>query len=150
LSVIGWGVGLGGKLFDLLVVAGAWSAAPPASFAALAYGPRFPLNPGDFFQPLSAVMLLGMLGAMISEWKTRFDYRVWLLLPIASFLGLWAFTPTIFWPMINEYYGGATGKNGFISRTVGLSSTGAAWLESPWVSCHPFVRSASVSKAKLS
>ena len=55
-------------------------------------------------------MLLGMLGAMISEWKTRFDYRVWLLLPIASFLGLWAFTPTIFWPMINEYYGGATGK----------------------------------------
>jgi len=55
MSVLGWGLGLGGKLFDLLVVAGAWSASPPASLALLPYGPRYPMNPGDFFQPLSIV-----------------------------------------------------------------------------------------------
>ena len=68
-SVLGWGIGLGAKLFDLIVVAGAWSAAPPSSFALLPYGPRFPINPGDFFQPLSAVMALGILGALISGWR---------------------------------------------------------------------------------
>ena len=51
LSIFGWGVGLGAKLFDLIVLAGAWSAAPPASLSLLPYGPRYPLNPGDFFQP---------------------------------------------------------------------------------------------------
>src|SRR4029453_18007654 len=45
-SVLGWGIGLGAKLFDLIVVAGAWSASLPASFALLPYGPRFPINPG--------------------------------------------------------------------------------------------------------
>ena len=109
-SVVGWGIGLGGKLFDLLIVAGAWSAKPPASFNLLPYGPRFPLNPGDFFQPLSLVMVFGIVGALISGWKTAFWYRVWLLLPVVSFLVIWAFTPTVFWPMINELYGAATGK----------------------------------------
>src|SRR6266404_8585784 len=82
MSVLGWGVGLGAKLFDLLVVAGAWSAAPPGSFALLPYGPRFPVNPGDFFQPLSLPLLAGILGALICGWKTPFEYRVWLLIPL--------------------------------------------------------------------
>lgn len=50
-SVIGGSIGLGGKLFDLLIVAGAWSANPPASFNLHPYGPRFPLNPGDSSSP---------------------------------------------------------------------------------------------------
>jgi hypothetical protein len=53
ISVLSSGIGLGGKLFDLMVLAGAWSAAPPASLAFLPYGPHFPMNPGNFFQPLS-------------------------------------------------------------------------------------------------
>jgi hypothetical protein len=110
LSVMGWGIGLGGKLFDLIIVAGAWSAAPPASFSLLPYGPRFPLNPGDFFQPLSALMVVGVLGALISGWKTRFEYRVWLWLPVIGFLVIWILTPTVFWPMIRELYGTATGR----------------------------------------
>jgi hypothetical protein len=110
LSVIGWGVGLGGKLFDLIIVAGAWSAAPPASFSLLPYGPRFPLNPGDFFQPLSALMVVGVLGALISGWKTRFEYRVWLWLPVIAFLVIWILTPTVFWPMIRELYGTTTAR----------------------------------------
>jgi hypothetical protein len=71
IAVLGWGIGLGAKLFDLLVLAGAWSAAPPASLALLPYGSRFPMNPGDFFQPLSVAMVVGIVGALISGWKTR-------------------------------------------------------------------------------
>ncbi len=110
LSVVGWGIGLGAKLFDLLIVAGAWSASPPASFALLPYGPRFHLNPGHFFQPLSVVMVVGILGALISGWKTPIAYRVWLLLPVIAFVVIWIFTPTVFWPMIRELYGVATGR----------------------------------------
>ena len=58
-SVFGWGIGLGAKLFDLIVVASAWGAAPPASLSLMPYGPHYPLNPGDFFQPLSALMVGG-------------------------------------------------------------------------------------------
>lgn len=110
ISVLGWGVGLGAKLFDLLVVAGAWGAAPPASFALLPYGSRFPIDPGDFFQPLSAVMALGILGALISGWKTPVHLRFWLWLGMIMFLIIWAITPTVFWPMIHQLYGTATGK----------------------------------------
>ena len=109
-SVVGWGIGLGAKLFDLMVVAGAWGGAPPASFSLLPYGPRFPLNPGDFFQPLSALMVVGVLGALISGWKTRFEYRVWLWLPVIAFLVIWILTPTVFWPMIRELYGTTTAR----------------------------------------
>ena len=110
ISVIGWGIGLGAKLFDLIIVAGAWGAAPPASLALMPYGPRYPMNPGDFFGPLSLLMVAGMLGALISGWKTRFGYRFWLWLPVIMFLLIWIFTPTVFWPMIRELYGAGSGK----------------------------------------
>ena len=110
ISVLGWGIGLGAKLFDLLVLAGAWSVAPPASLALLPYGPRFPMNPGDFFQPLSALMVVGILGALISGWKTPLQYRVWLWVPVITFVIIWIFTPTVFWPMIRELYGAGSGK----------------------------------------
>ena len=129
-SVIGWGIGLGGKLFDLLILAGAWGAAPPASLALLPYGPHFPRNPGDFFQPLSLVMVAGILGALISGWKTRFGYRVWLWLPVITFLIIWMFTPTVFWPMINELYGAASGK--LIRSDVELIHLVRRWIIWDW------------------
>lgn len=110
ISVLGGGIGLGAKIFDLLVLAGAWGAAPPDSLALLPYGPRFPFDPGEFFQPLSLVMVIGVVGALITGWKTPFDYRVWLLLPVITLAIVWAITPTVFWPMINELYGTATGR----------------------------------------
>ena len=129
-SVIGWGIGLGGKLFDLLIVAGAWSASPPASFVLVPYGPRFPLDPGDFFQPFSLVMVVGILGALISGWKTSFDYRLWLWLPVISFLVLWILTPTVFWPMIHELYGAASGK---ITRSdADLIILSRRWIHWDW------------------
>jgi hypothetical protein len=51
LSVLGWGIGLGAKLFDLIVVAGAWGAAPPTSLALMPYGPRYPMNLGISSSP---------------------------------------------------------------------------------------------------
>jgi hypothetical protein len=110
ISVLGSGIGLGAKLFDTMVLARAWSASPPGSLALYPYGHRWPFNPGDFFQPLSAVVLVGILGALISGWKTRFEYRVWLLVPVITFLIVWILTPTVFWPMINDLYVVASGK----------------------------------------
>src|SRR5437773_9418097 len=95
-SVIGWGIGFGAKLFDLIVVAGAWGAAPPTSLALMPYGPRYPMNPGGFFQPLSVLIVVGILGALISGWKTPLEYRIWLWVPVISFLIIWIFTPTVF------------------------------------------------------
>ena len=128
MSVLGWGIGLGAKLFDLLVVAGAWSAAPPESFALLPYGPRFPMNPGDFFQPLSAVMVLGILGALISGWKAPAQLRWWLWIPVIMFLIIWAITPTVFWPMIHQLYGTAIGK-------IAASDAESIQLARRWIIC---------------
>ena len=110
LAVLGWGIGLGAKLFDLIVVASAWGAAPPTSLALMPYGPHYPLNPGDFFQPLSALMVVGILGALIGGWKTPLEYRVLLWVPVITFVIIWIFTPTVFWPMIRELYGASSGK----------------------------------------
>ena len=104
LSVIAWGVGLGAKIFDLLVLATAWGASPPQSFELLPYGKQFPINPGTFFQPLSVFILLGSVGALISGWKTPNAYRKWLFLAVGSFILIWIFTPTVFWPMIVELW----------------------------------------------
>jgi hypothetical protein len=110
LSILGWAIALGAKLYDLAVLAGAWSAAPPASFDLLPYGKRWPVDPGDFFQPLSVVMTIGILGTVIAGWKTPWNYRGWLVVPLLAFLIAWAVTPTIFWPMISELWGIHTGR----------------------------------------
>lgn len=108
IAVLGWAIALGAKLFDLLVVAGAWSASPPASFSLLPYGKRYPIDPGDFFIPLSLLIAVGSIGALIAGWKS--SVRLWLLLSGAMFLIIWILTPTIFWPMIHQLYGTAIGR----------------------------------------
>lgn len=107
-SVLGWGIGLGAKLFDLVVLASAWGAAPPKSLSLMPYGPQFPTDPGDFFLPLSVLMLVGVVGSLITGWTTR--HRRWLLLPALMFLIIWALTPTVFWPMIRELYRAGSGS----------------------------------------
>ncbi len=108
IAVFGWGIGLGAKLFDLVVVAGAWSASPPASFALLPYGKRYPVDPGDFFIPLSGMIAVGSIGALIAGWKSR--ARSSLIIAVVAFLIIWAITPTVFWPMIHQLYGTAIGR----------------------------------------
>ena len=104
LSAISWGVGLGAKLFDLLVLATAWGASPPASLSLLPYGKLYPLNPGDFFQPLSAVLVVGAIGAVAVCWRSTRAYRAWLLVPVVMLVAIWGLTPTVFWPMINDLW----------------------------------------------
>jgi hypothetical protein len=110
LSVTTWAIALGAKLFDLLVLAGSWGASPPASLALYPYGRNWPINPGDFFQPLSALLLVAVLGVVVSGWKAEKKYRRWLWVPVIAFTIIWIATPTMFWPMINELYRIARGK----------------------------------------
>jgi len=110
LSILAGGIGLGGKIFDLLVLARAWGASPPNSLKLMPYGAAYPIDPGNFFQPLSAILLMAILGALISGWKTPWEYRIWLWLPVLMFILIWIFTPTVFWPMIRELYGLGRGR----------------------------------------
>src|SRR5216684_6958893 len=87
ISVLAWGILLGGKLFDLLVLAGAWSASPPDSLSLLPYGPRFPVDTGEFFIPSSAALLVASFGALISGWQTPRRFRVLLLVPTVLIVG---------------------------------------------------------------
>lgn len=126
LSVLSWGIGAGAKLFDLLVLATAWGRSPKSSLALYPYGRQWPINPGDFFQPLSALILIGSLGALIGGWKTRRTYKVWLWIPVVAFVIIWILTPTIFWPIIIDLYAVA-------SRKVVRSDTDVAQLVQRWM-----------------
>ena len=111
LAVAAWGIGLGAKLFELTVLIQAWAANPPQSFNLLPYGPRWPNNPGDFFQPLSAVLVLTLIGTLVAGWRTTASFKRLLWVPLGALILIWAATPTIFWPMIQELYWASTGRN---------------------------------------
>jgi hypothetical protein len=98
ISVIAWGLLVGAKLFDLRVLVGAWSASPPESLILLPYGPRWPVDTGDFFIPSSAALLLATLGALIAGWRTPAYYRLLLTLSAAMIFGVLILTVTEFWP----------------------------------------------------
>ena len=102
LLVFSWAVALGAKVFDLLVLGCAWGASPPSSFDLLPYGKAYPVDPGKFFQPLSIFIVLCGVVALVMGWKS--EARKFLLISMASFLVIWAFTPTVFWPMITELW----------------------------------------------
>lgn len=124
-SVILWGIALGAKIFDLLVLARAWGGDVPASLMFYPYGKSWPIDPGNFFQPLSALILVAIVGALWSGWKTKRSYRRWLWLSVAAFVLIWLATPTLFWPLINELYQVA-------HHRVTLSDADAAALVKRW------------------
>ena len=102
LLVSSWAIALGAKIFDLLVLGKAWGASPPSSFDLLPYGKSFPIDPGNFFQPLSGLIHLAGIGALVAGWKTQ--ARSLLVVSLGSFVVIWIFTPTVFWPMITELW----------------------------------------------
>ena len=108
LSVLAWGIGAGAKLYDLIVLAGAWSASPPESLSLLPYGARFPVGPGEFFAPTSAATLVGAIGALICGWRTPASCRVWLFASAILILALWVFTVTAFWPSNHALFAAAS------------------------------------------
>jgi hypothetical protein len=97
-SVVAWGILLGGKLFDHVVLVGAWSASPPESLSLLPYGKRYPVDTGDYFFPSSVALLLCSLGLFISGWRTPLRYRLSLFLPPLMLLVILVFTIRWFWP----------------------------------------------------
>jgi hypothetical protein len=113
LAVLLGGPLLGAKLFDLLVLAGAWSAHPPASLAMMPYGKAWPVDTGAFFIPFSAGMLIAGFGALVAGWRTPWRYRWLLCLPSVGILLLLVLTVTAFWPMNAAlyYHGIASPKN---------------------------------------
>jgi hypothetical protein len=99
LAVLAGGPLVGAKLFDLIVLAGAWSAHPPQSLKMMPYGHAWPVDTGLFFIPFSAAMLVAGFGALIAGWKTSWRYRWWLCIPSLGILALLVLTVVAFWPM---------------------------------------------------
>jgi len=98
ISVIAWGLLIGGKLFDHVVLVGAWSADPPGSLNLLPYGARFPVDTGDYFFPSSVALLLCSFGLFVSGWRTPLAYRICIFLPPLMLLVILVMTVLWFWP----------------------------------------------------
>jgi hypothetical protein len=99
LAVLVSGPIVGAKLFDLVVLAGAWSADPPQSLAMMPYGKTWPVDTGVFFIPFSAALLIASFGALIAGWRTPWRYRWLLCMPSVGVFALLVLTVVAFWPM---------------------------------------------------
>jgi hypothetical protein len=124
---------VGAKLFDLIVLAGAWSAHPPQSLAMMPYGKAWPVDTGVFFIPFSAIMLVAGFGALIAGWKTPWRYRWLLCVPSIGILILLVLTVVSFWPMnaMLWYHGIGSPKD---TITDGQSVAMAQrWVQLDWV-----------------
>ena len=126
-----WGFSAGAKVFDLVVVGASWSADVPASLARLPYGRGYPVNPGDFFQPLSVLLLIGSAGALIAGWRCAGRVRRLLWLPVLALAVIWILTPIVFWPIINGLYDAAHGKGS--SSVAEVSRLSHRWFVWDWL-----------------
>jgi hypothetical protein len=131
MSVLGWGIALGAKLFDLVVVAGAWSAAPPKSLSLLPYGPRFRVNPGHFFLPVSLVVATGAIGGLIAGWAMPLDYRIWLWCSALPVAGLWLVTIPVMWQLNATLQ--AAGREGGAADRPEVPRAVLAWVVCDWI-----------------
>jgi len=99
LSIISGGFLLGAKVFDTVVLAGAWNHAVPASLRYLPYGKDFPVDTGTFFIPASALLLVSNFAAAIAGRRTPWSYRAFLVVPALSIFLTLLLTVALFWPM---------------------------------------------------
>lgn len=133
LAVLVGGPLLGAKLFDLLVLAGAWSAHPPASLAMMPYGKAWPVDTGLFFIPFSAAMLVAGFGALAAGWRTPWNYRWLLCLPSVGILLLLILTVVAFWPMNAAlYYHGMGSSKDTITDAQSVAMAGR-WVTLDWL-----------------
>lgn len=124
---------VGAKLFDLMVLAGAWSAHPPASLAMMPYGKAWPVDTGVFFIPFSALMLVAGFGTLVTGWKTPWRYRWLLCLPSIGILALLILTVMAFWPMNAAlYYHGIGSPKDMITDAQSVAMT-RQWLMLDWL-----------------
>lgn len=124
---------LGAKLFDLLVLAGAWSANPPHSLAMMPYGKAWPVDTGVFFIPFSAGMLVAGFGALAAGWTTPWRYRWLLCVPSLGILALLVLTVVAFWPMNAAlFYHGVGSSRDSITDAQSIAMA-RLWIQLDWV-----------------
>jgi hypothetical protein len=133
ISVIAWGCLLGAKLFDLQVLVAAWSASPPDSLNLLPYGPRYPVDTGEFFIPSSAALLVSTLGALIAGWRTPTNYRVLLAVSLLAIFGTLILTVTIFWPLNAALWAVAQGSPNAVQEHDSIIRMVREWVALDWV-----------------
>lgn len=132
-SVLAWGILLGAKLFDLRVLVGAWSAAPPASLQLLPYGPRYPVDTGEFFIPSSAALLVASWGALLGGWHTARRYRGWLLASALMILATLIFTVVAFWPRNAALWAVARGAATALRNPADIRRLVHEWVVYDWL-----------------
>lgn len=133
LAVLVGGPLAGAKLFDLVVLAGSWSAHPPQSLALMPYGKAWPVDTGVFFIPFSAAMLVSAFGAMVAGWRTPWRYRWLLCVPAIGILALLILTVAAFWPMNAAlwYHGIGSSKDTITdAQSVAMAQR---WVQLDWV-----------------
>lgn len=123
---------VGAKLFDLVVLAGAWSANPPASLALLPYGDAWPVDTGLFFIPFSAATQVAGFGALIAGWRTPWHYRWMLCMPSVGSLLLLVLTVLAFWPMNYALYHHAIHVKDHITDAESIAMA-HRWVMLDWV-----------------
>lgn len=95
------------------------------------YGPSYPYDPGDFFLPLSILLLIGAVGSLVCGRKALRNYKILLWVSFLSLVVIWLATPTLFWPMIGDLYYAGTG-----SRPLEVSAAQSLvnrWLTLDWL-----------------
>ena len=133
MAVLVGGPLVGAKLFDLLVLAGAWSAYVPQSLSMMPYGKAWPVDTGAFFIPFSAAMLIGGFGSLITVWKTPWRYRWLLCIPSVGILVLLVLTVVEFWPMNAAlYYHGIHSAKDTITDAQSVAMA-RRWVKLDWV-----------------
>ena len=133
LAVLVGGPLLGAKLFELIVLAGAWSALPAGSLAMMRYGKAWPVVTGVFFIPFSAAMLIAGFGALVTGWRTPWRYRWLLCLPSIGILLLLILTVVGFWPMNAAlYYHGIHSPKDTITDGQSIAMT-QRWVALDWL-----------------
>jgi len=133
ISVLAWGILVGGKLFDLRVLAGAWSASPPQSLSLLPYGPRFPVDTGDYFFPSSVALLVCSFGGLIAGWNTPARFRVLLAVPAVMLLVTLVFTVLWFWPANAALWAVARGAPSAMRDPAEVTALVTQWVRYDWL-----------------
>jgi len=132
-SVLAWGILVGGKLFDLRVLVGAWSASPPESLSLLPYGPRFPVDTGDYFLPSSVALLVCSFGGLIAGWNTPWRFRFLLAAPAVMLLITLVFTIFWFWPANAALWSVARDAPGSLQDPAEIAALVRRWIRNDWL-----------------
>lgn len=133
ISVLAWGILVGGKLFDLRVLVGAWSASPPESLSLLPYGPRFPVDTGDYFFPSSVALLVCSFGGLIAGWSTPWRFRALLAVPAVMLLVTLVFTVLWFWPANGALWAVARDAPDALRDPVEIAELVKRWVRYDWL-----------------